>query len=497
MKTARAPGVIALAALLLMSASAASAEETTPDKDMLVAKEAFEAAQTAFVKEQYDVAAEKFLSAFEHKPYPAFLFNAAVSLEKAKQLDRAKEYFEKYLQTDPNATDAAQVKVRIEELTKLLTPPPPPPPMPEPAAPGAPPTTAPTPTPTPPTPVTPAQPLPAFDTKGLVIIDSKPQGATIYLNDKRGGPFGKTPWHGSLEPKPVRLILESKGFKSEQRNISPRSDKMVDVYIALSQEHYLGWIEVTSTAPGAEVFIDRKDIGAIGRTPFTGHLKPGKHTIYLERLGWKPAETVIEVQPGTATQHTVTMERTQSGFVTVGGRGAYGGRLLVDDKFACLTPCRSEVAPGKHEVTVEKQGMEDYAGDVNVAQTTETTLDVRFNPRLPRTRVIPTAVVAAVLIAGGAIVGTLSDNVRSSIDADIKAGKLVDNQDPRFMRGKLEAIGADVFYGLGALVGASVVWNLVFSHGPESTAAVEQRTLGFAPTAAPGGGAGLAAWGHF
>ena len=59
--------------------------------------------------------------------------------------------------------------------------------------------------------------LPDIDTKGLVVIDSKPQGATIYLNDKRSGPFGKTPWHGSLESKPVRLILESKGWKAEER----------------------------------------------------------------------------------------------------------------------------------------------------------------------------------------------------------------------------------------------------------------------------------------
>ena len=106
-----------------------------------------------------------------------------------------------------------------------------------------------------------------IETKGLVVIDSKPQGATIYLNDKRKGAFGKTPWQGSLESKPVRLILEQKGWKPEERAISPRSDKLIDVYIALSEEHYLGWVEIASNVPGADVFIDRKEIGAIGRTP--------------------------------------------------------------------------------------------------------------------------------------------------------------------------------------------------------------------------------------
>ena len=130
--------------------------------------------------------------------------------------------------------------------------------------------------------------LTEIETKGLVVIDSKPQGATIYLNDKRKGAFGKTPWQGSLESKPVRLILESKGWKPEERAISPRSDKLIDVYIALSEEHYLGWVEIASNVPGADVFIDRKEIGAIGRTPFTGHLKPGKHTIFVERFGFDP-----------------------------------------------------------------------------------------------------------------------------------------------------------------------------------------------------------------
>ena len=218
---------------------------------------------------EYAAAAERFQSAYEHKPYPAFLFNAAVSFEKAKQLEKAKKFFTEYLEKDPNASDAAQVKLRLEIINQLLAPPP------APAAPAGPASSrderprwwsaaarrppvrrgraaahddgatttrrhlsAPLPV------------LTDIETKGLVVIDSKPQGATIYLNDKRKGAFGKTPWQGSLESKPVRLILEQKGWKPEERAISPRSDKLIDVYIALSEEHYLGWVEIASNVPG-------------------------------------------------------------------------------------------------------------------------------------------------------------------------------------------------------------------------------------------------------
>jgi len=125
-----------LAAVLVLTvarpAATAPAEESTPDKSLGAAKEAFESAQNAFVRGDYLVAAERFLSAYEHKPYPAFLFNVAVSYEKAKQLEKARDYFTKYLDKDPNASDAAQVKLRLDVINQLLAPPPPPPPPPPP-----------------------------------------------------------------------------------------------------------------------------------------------------------------------------------------------------------------------------------------------------------------------------------------------------------------------------------------------------------------------------
>jgi len=347
----------------------------------------------------------------------------------------------------------------------------------------------------PPTPEAPV--LPAIVTKGLVVIDSKPQGATIYLNDKTQGPFGKTPWQGSLEPKPFRLILESKGFKPEERSITPQSDKLVDIYIALSEEHYLGWIEVTSNAVGAQVFIDRKDIGAIGRTPFTGHLKPGKHTIYVEKQGYVPLEKTIDVKPGTAIQYNWPLDTSNTGWINVAGREAYGARLVVDGKPACTAPCRAEVAPGKRKVVVAKDGMEDYEGELEVGRTTETTIDVQFSPRPPKTRAISTGVSAAVILGAGAYVAHLSSANKDGINADIKAGQHVDSTDPRFFRGKIEAIGADVLFAFGALIAISCVTTLL-AHGPDSTGAIDHKSLGLAPTVDAGeNGGGLALFGRF
>src|SRR3982750_574504 len=126
-----------------------AAEEPTPDRSLGAAKEAFESAQSAFVRGEYLVAAERFLSAYEHKPYPAFLFNVAVSYEKARKLEKARDYFPKYLDKDPNASDAAQVKLRLDVINQLLAPPPAPPSPPPPPS-GGPDAGAPPPGPPPP-----------------------------------------------------------------------------------------------------------------------------------------------------------------------------------------------------------------------------------------------------------------------------------------------------------------------------------------------------------
>jgi hypothetical protein len=463
-----------------MPATAArAADEAAPDPDLQAAKAEFETAQTLFIKDQFDEAATHFLSAYARKPFPAFLFNAAVSYEKAQKLEKAGEFFQKYLDQAPNAADAASVKGRVDAIKTILAPPPPPE-----AAPGAPPVV-----------VAPVPVLPAIETKGLVVIDSKPPGATIYLDNKKNGVFAKTPWQGSLESKPVKLLLEAKGFKPEERSISPRSDKLVDVYIALSEEHFLGWVEIVSNVPGADVFIDRKDIGAIGRTPFTGHLKPGKHTIFVERMGFKSVRQDIDVLPGTATQHMVKLEKGDNGWLNLAGRGAYGAKVSIDKKFACTAPCRTEVTPGIHRVLAQKEGFEDYEADVTVDKGTETSLEVQWSPRPSRRGAWTTAALAAAFVGGGAYLGYLSNQNRDAVRSDIAAGMLIDSNDPRFARGKWQAVGADVAFGLGALLAISATVGFL-SHGPESTAGVDQRLIGFGPDITPHGG-GVAAWGRF
>lgn len=450
------------------------------DAELQAAKAEFEEAQRLFIKEQFDGAAAKFVSAYEKKPYAAFLFNAAVAYERSQRWELAIDYFERYLDRNAEAKDKRDVELRLQGLRRVL------------AASQAQPTPEPG-----QAPVAPAEVamLPALETKGLVIIDSKPKGATIYLEDKKNGPLGTTQWEGSLEPRPVKVILESKGFKPETRLIHPRPDKILEVYIALSEEHFLGWVEIASNVAGADVFLDKKEIGAIGRTPYTGHIKPGNHSVWIEKAGYGTVKKEIVVEPGTATTHMIDLEKLSVGWVAVVGKKSRGGKLFVDGKLACTTPCQAEAMPGSHQVRVELAGMEDYEATLEVKQAVQTLVEVQWSPEPPRGRAWTTAVISALFLGGGVYAGLQSQDREKGLEDDIAAGKLIDNNDPRVQEGKIWAIGANVAFGISAITGIMSVYNFLRS-GPPSQGELDEKNIAITPVGLPGGG-GLFATGRF
>jgi hypothetical protein len=460
---------------------ARAAEPTAaPDPNLQAAKAEFEEAQNLYLRELWDDAAAKFLSAYERKPFSSFLFNAAVAFEKARKLERAVDLFQRYLDRDPQAADSADVKGRIDSLRAILAPVDKTEKAPAPVA-----------------------VLPTLETKGLVIIDSKPAGATVYLDDKTKGTFATTPWQGSLPPKPVKVIIEAKGFKSEEREITPRNDKVIEVFIALSEQHFLGWIEVVANVPGADVYIDRQDIGAIGKTPYTGHLKPGKHMLWLARAGYQTAEKEIVVEPGTAATHTVNLVPVDWAVFKAGGAQSQGAKLLVDGKLACTMPCEQKLTPGTHQISVVQEGMESYSTKINFNRADSTTADLQFSPKPPRTKAWTWAVISAVTWGTGIYLAVHGKGIKDDINSDMKkSDKLISSSDPRERTGRWYYVGADVAFGVGAVTALLSLWNFLES-GPPSTAniknvnlAVPENKLSLVPMGIPNG-AGLSAAGRF
>jgi hypothetical protein len=456
------------------------------DAAMESARQHFEAGQDLFDKADFAGAAKEFMAAYDAKAFPAFLFNAAVCAEKQRQYRQAADLFLRYLSEDPRARDQATVEKRVaaieEEIARLAQVQVVPEPTTLPS--GTSPTTQPS---VPPVESSKIAALPEARPKGLVVIESKPPGATIFIDDKKKGAVGVTPWNGSLDGEHT-VILESRGFKSEKKKISPSSDKLLWIYVALSQEHYLGWLEVRANIPGADVYIDNKDVGAVGRTPYMGNVQPGKHRIIVTKEGHTEVDKVVDIEPGKAHNLDIKLETAPIGFVRVrGNEASEGAHVSLDGKEVCSRlPCRFQTTEGSHDLAVWKKGKKTYARSLRVDRATETQLMVRLASKPGKGDAIWAFVFAAAFAGGGAYVGKMSDDLYNEIQRDINAGTPPpDPEDERFRKGKLYAYGADGLYLIGAVAAVSGIYYLFRDEGPASTGTAETRELSYVPAIVP------------
>jgi hypothetical protein len=447
-------------------AAAAAAAEAPPDSELTAAKAEFEEGQEFFKQGQYADAVAKFQSAYAKKPFGPFLFNTGAAFEMAGKYDEAIQYYSKYLEKEPEAQEAKDVRERIEALKALLKE-------------GD----------------KHKKPATKVETKGLVIIDSKPPGALIYLDDKKNGVFARTPWQGSLAHRDVKLIVEAKSFKPAERTISPRSDKVYEIYFGLEPDYFLAWIEVASNVPGALVYLDKREIGAIGKTPYTGHVKPGKHTIWLEAPGYELGKLDIDAQSGTANSHMITMTEVQQGWIDVVGKQSKGAHMFVDGKPACDTPCRFETAPGKHKVVVKKEGLADYKGELNVERSRVTEVEIAWVLPRPRDGAWKAAVVSALFLGGGIYAALHGRGIKNDIKKDIDNGKFIGTDDSRAQNGKYWYYGADAAFAVAVVAGGLATYGFL-APGPQSSGEPETKRISLAPMGS-GLGAGFFAQGRF
>jgi hypothetical protein len=464
-----------LAALVLAIGLGATAPGYAQGGTVATAKDHFDKGQGLYLRGMYDEAALEFISAFEAKSFPAFLFNAAVCYEKARNYERALEFFKRYLDGSPTATDRAAVTMRMVQLQRLV-----------PAA-GVP--VGPTPPTSQPATAPAAVTLPPLDTKGLVVVESKPAGALVYLDSKMKGSLGRTPWSGSLAPGDYKILVEAKGFKPETRTIRPAGDRLLVLYMALSEEHYLGWIEIEANVPGVNVFVDRREAGPVGRTPFSGFLQPGKHVVYLEREGYVPQQRAIVVERGKPHQLDFKLELVPHGWVAVGvNKVAHGAKVLIDGKVVCQAPCRVQVAPGPHKLVLDHRGFKKYKGNIEVGRAVETQIGAAMSPAPSRVSAYVSFAFSAALLGTGTYFAVKARSEKQDLERNLRSNdKLISSDDPRIKSGWTHAIAADALFTLGGITGLLGLYYAVRSPGPDSVIELGTKNYAIRPIVGPAG----------
>ncbi|HEY0253624.1 MAG TPA: PEGA domain-containing protein, partial [Kofleriaceae bacterium] len=254
---------VALVAVLATPAFAQSADS------LKKAQASFDTAQSDYLAGKFDEAAAGFQEAYAARPFPQFLYNVGASFHmKGKKTSdvaaykKAVEFYKRYLQEEPQATDKPKVEKAIGVLEAEIKR------LDELAGQGSAATA-------PKEASAEVQNLGDVKVRGLVVIVTEPQDATIYLDNKKNGPLAKTPWSGSIEGE-HKLIIEKRGYKVVESTISADPTKLVQFVSSMAQEDYLAWVEIASNIPKSDVYIDDKAVGAVGSTPWSQQIKPGK-----------------------------------------------------------------------------------------------------------------------------------------------------------------------------------------------------------------------------
>lgn len=489
---------IRIASLVVVLLCAFGSVAQAQDESLNRAREFFDKAQTLFEAGTYEKAAEYFEKAYDARKFPQFLFNIGVCHEKLQKYQLAIDYYNRYLAEKPEAKDKGELRERIEVLKREIKRleeeakkvPPPPDPNAPPPDPNAPP-----PNPNakkePPKPSEEVTKLAKVSVRGLVAIESEPQGATIYLDSKKAEPIGKTPWSGSIDGQ-HKVFIERKGYKPRETTIYPSSDKFGVYWFGLKEEDYLGWIEIKSNVPGSDIYIDDKASGVFQKTPYSGNIKPGKHTIWVSKEGYTEWTKEIEIVRGQTHEFLADLKGSPVGYLNLRGSGIEFTTIYLNGEVLCERgPCRKPVPEGTHTVTFKRAEHKPYTRTVVVQPKTETTVSARLAKEPGRGDAITAYVLSAAFLGGGIYMGLKSKSIKEELEDDIAAGSPpVASNDERFgwippEGGKFWAVGADALYGLSAVTFLTAVYYTFRDKGPPSSGDSDVKALALEPSLGP------------
>jgi hypothetical protein len=442
--------VLGFASAVVFCSAHALAE--TQENRLKNARKQMELGQEAFNLKNYSEAAVYFEAAFEASPFAAFLYNAGLACEKGHNAARAVEFYRRYLELEPEASDASEIAKKIETLAVAVQAEPSPE-QPAADAPSAEPETRPA------SEAADPEADPEVEMKSLISIRTNPENAAIRILSPDGTVMMSSA--GGGEPSVLTVqrgtyIVEAShpDYRTVTTEISVTSGQVYVVVVEMSQGAFLGFLRVTSDIPGAEVFIDSLEAGPAGVTPFGNVIPAGEHTIWVGKPGYVRIEQKVDVAVGDEAELNLLLDRLPFGALKVktnvkNAEVFVNGKSegLVDEKFSFTRLLPS----GKYQVRVFAEGMKDYVSDVAVEGGKESKLLVRMNPKPSRTSGFVSAGFSLALFGAGSAFGGIALNRRNSLRADRRAGRLA-SDDPRALEGLLWAVGADISFAVGAIV---------------------------------------------
>lgn len=205
-------------------------------------------------------------------------------------------------------------------------------------------------------------------------VDSSPQQAAVYWDigttpaPKDFGIAGYTPITLKVPRGNVRLVIELKGFRPQERDVDVARNNQA-LTVTLERVPQPAHLEVVAAndggAVGADVSIDGVGRGTL---PNTFEVAAGRHDIEVRKAGWKPLAKWVDLAEDERRTMEVVLDRDELPPGTLLVTADVSGDVYVDGARKDVAPAViTGLGPGEHVVEVRRAGAAPWRQTVTIA----------------------------------------------------------------------------------------------------------------------------------
>lgn len=203
---------------------------------------------------------------------------------------------------------------------------------------------------------------PAAAQSCILMVTSIPDEGVLTIDERQQG---MTPLSISLPCGDHSLSIMKPGYEPYHEQVFLHADEHRHIVANLEYRSDRGSVIVRSQPPGGMLYIDEI---LKGTTPMqVDSLLYGRHTVLIEKQGYKKFRDVVSAGPGRVPEYTeYLVPEPQTGYLGVES-SPEGAVVSRDGLVAGITPTRLErVSSGNHTVLIRKEGYENYTAQVSV-----------------------------------------------------------------------------------------------------------------------------------
>lgn len=282
-----------------------------------------DAARDAYERGDYEDALELFLLSHRAAASPRTLYNVAVCSDLGGYEAEAFVFFEEYLRSgDDSDGRRAEAQRRMDALREKLS---------------------------------------------LVRVTSEPPGATIYIDRRELGTYGRTPRTIVVQPGEHEVRLELPGYLAS--SVQVEAEPAEEAAVRLELEPHTGSLFV-ETPRGSATLAVLHGVRTIAEGPAGEPLTVpvGSYRLRVEAPGHQPLEERVVVHENARTRRYVVLEpvRPRTGRLLV-ATGDVHARVIVDGQARAETPATLRgLQVGEHALRVEASGYRPWEGRIEI-----------------------------------------------------------------------------------------------------------------------------------